>query len=599
MLTRMDRSLTIPVFFLAVLAVASAGLLGTGGTLAQTPEAKGTAASAKAAKDAEPSKTFEVQGRVLGPDGKPAANAEVFVCARWAGVGEAQKDKGEKTPPARATTDADGKYRFSATQAEMDQNVSVVAVAKNLGPDWVPLTRLNWGGGLPDLRLVKDDVPISGRVLDLESQPISGATVSIHRMMKAPGENVWPFFGAWSRESGYKRNPRPVGYEEGVMTSLEVITQVKTGADGTFTLAGFGRDRVVVLSIEAPGLERRVVEAVARATVPKGVPVVCAAKADYLLAPAKPIVGVVREKGTGKLAAGVRVACYAYKVDGLLRLPTDEMAGTTTDAEGRYRLAGVAKAKQYYLVVQGGPYIRCSRAVDDTPGMEAVTADVEVERGLEVRGRLVDKATGRPVRGYVEYHARVDNPHLKDFSTFTKLIIEDIEVLTERDGSFTVAVLPGQGVIHARSWENRFTNGQSWPASLDAHVTLANGPKEFHAVVAVDASEKDRKSQICEITLDPGRTLTGTVVGPDGNPLTGVSAWGLTAAFGLYDLDLGPPTLRTANFSAMGLDDRYPRYLLFWHKEKGLGKAVLVWGDERSPLTVPPGATRDRHRPAC
>jgi hypothetical protein len=49
---------------------------------------------------------------------------------------------------------------------------------------------------------------------------------------------------------------------------------------------------------------------------------------------------------------------------------------------------------------------------------------------------------------------------------------------------------------------------------------------------------------------------------------------------------LGLPTLRMATFTATGLDDRNPRYLLFWHKEKGLGRAVLVWGDERGPITV-------------
>ncbi len=46
------------------------------------------------------------------------------------------------------------------------------------------------------------------------------------------------------------------------------------------------------------------------------------------------------------------------------------------------------------------------------------------------------------------------------------------------------------------------------------------------------------------------------------------------------------PSLPTAAFTTTGLDPDRPRYLLFWHKEKGLAKAVLVRGDEKGPLTV-------------
>ena len=50
----------------------------------------------------------------------------------------------------------------------------VAAVAAGYGPDWVALKE---PGAELTLRLVKDDVPIKGRVLDLEGRPIAGATV--------------------------------------------------------------------------------------------------------------------------------------------------------------------------------------------------------------------------------------------------------------------------------------------------------------------------------------------------------------------------------------------------------------------------------------
>jgi protocatechuate 3,4-dioxygenase beta subunit len=257
-----------------------------------------------------------------------------------------------------------------------------------------------------------------------------------------------------------------------------------------------------------------------------------------------------------------------------------------SDSEGRYKLEGVSKSAGYHLIVQGGPFIRFLLRVNDTPGAEAITADVELQRGLEVLGRLIDKTTGRPVRGYVEYYPLVDNPNLAEFSSFTKLAVEDLLFLTRLDGSFSVPVLPGRGIICVHSWENRFTNGHSWPA---ASLNVAPFPwarESYHAVVEINVSEMSPESRTCEIALDPGRTLSGTVVDPDGEPLTGALAWGIRPAFDGYELDIGLPILRSANFVATGLDDRNPRYLLFWHKEKELAKAMLVWGDERGPLTV-------------
>jgi len=51
-----------------------------------------------------------------------------------------------------------------------------------------------------------------------------------------------------------------------------------------------------------------------------------------------------------------------------------------------------------------------------------VTADFDVERGLEVSGRVVDR-DGHPVKGEVHYAPVPDNPHLKDFNSLGRLLI--------------------------------------------------------------------------------------------------------------------------------------------------------------------------------
>jgi hypothetical protein len=66
------------------------------------------------------------------------------------------------------------------------------------------------------------------------------------------------------------------------------------------------------------------------------------------------------------------------------------------------------------------------------------------------------------------------------------------------------------------------------------------------------------------------------VVGPDGKPVSGVKVVGLA----------GTDTLKSADFTVRGLHPKRGRRLLFYHKEKGLGCALELRGDETGPLTV-------------
>ncbi|HEV3260032.1 MAG TPA: hypothetical protein VG013_24400 [Gemmataceae bacterium] len=525
-----------------------------------------------------------VTGRVLGPDGKPVSGAKVYVSTYTA--------KDQADPKVRATSGPDGRFRFPATRSEVNVNERVAAAADGYGPDWCELAGLDKSSALPPLRLVRDDVPITGRVLDLENQPIRNATVRLVRVRKMPGEDLTPWIkdlqAAGSNSLFNLGRTRLLLTYERVMQPvwgvLGVPHSVKTGVDGRFRLSGFGRERVVELAIEGPALEQRRVSVMTRMDSPKGMPpFTYGARFDHRAAPAKPIIGTVRDKRTGRPAAGVEVSCVLVSGSGAL---TDVMpvAGTpaTTDEKGRYRLAGTPKSKQYHLAAAGGPYFGAAQIVNDSAGLEPITADFELERGILVRGRLTDKATGRPVRGSLYYLPSPDNPRLKDYPKFSQVSVG--AATSEKDGSFAVAVVPGPGLMCARALEDRFVRAEfdghgSPPPVLLQFVT-------FHAIRAIGASEKDPKSRLCEIALDPGRTLSGTLLGPGGGPLTGAFAAGLTAAYSPAHGSSPKPKLPTAVFTAVALSPGRPRTLVFWHEEKKLAKAVLVRGNEPGPLTV-------------
>ena len=123
--------------------------------------------------------------------------------------------------------------------------------------------------------------------------------------------------------------------------------------------------------------------------------------------PGKTITGTVRDKRTGKPAAGVTVVCPM----------TMTWGKTITDKDGRYKISGMPKRNEYYVAAGGAPYFNFTHnKVPDTPGLEPLTVDFEMERGVAIRGKLLDKATGKPVQGHVGWTPTPDNPNLKDFN---------------------------------------------------------------------------------------------------------------------------------------------------------------------------------------
>ena len=86
----------------------------------------------------------------------------------------------------------------------------------------------------------------------------------------------------------------------------------------------------------------------------------------------------------------------------------------------------------------------------------------------------------------------------------------------------------------------------------------------------------------CNLVLDPGMRLIGTVLGPDGKPLAGAIANSLTGDDGFWN----PQPLKTAEFRVLALKPGQSRRLLFAHTEKRLAGSLLVRGDEKDPLTV-------------
>jgi RNA polymerase sigma factor (sigma-70 family) len=540
------------------------GLLAGAGALAHTgraaddgnkPQAPAPQGPASAKNETEP---LAISGRVLGPDNQPFAGARLFVVAR--GVRRA-------LPTA---TGADGRFRVTLSGEEAGRGAKLLATARDHGPDWVWLGNRKAGDEVT-LHLVKDDVPVTGRVLDLEGRPVVGASVGVAWIDQV---DLKPWLA--DRKEGQAVATNNIG-----PAALDGPIEVKTDKDGRFRLTGFGRDRVVHLLIRGAGIEANDVEVLARGGDLDGLRLggrtVYPTGHDFTVRPSKPIVGTVRDRKTGKPVAGVRVVCPGM---------TWNWTGATTDEQGRYRIEGVGKQKDYSIAAGGLPYFNCTRMqIADTQGLDPLQVDFELDRGIVVRGRLTDAATGKPVRGRVGYGPLPDNPNLKNFTEFGKpQFLATDPGRTAEDGSFAALAIPGPGLLTAVADDE------------DAYaVARQDDMKQHNAIIRIDPSEKDEKSLACDIALRPARTLGGRVVGPDGRAVGGAYAAGLHAVWQFGSRR--PDRLPAGPFRVHGLTPKDERVVVVVHPEKKLARVQKVAADDREPLTVrlePAGALAGR-----
>jgi hypothetical protein len=307
---------------------------------------------------------------------------------------------------------------------------------------------------------------------------------------------------------------------------------------------------------------------------------------DLLVAPNKPVVGVVSDRATGKPLAGVTV--HTRLVSGTAGLH-DDLIRVTTDRDGRYRIVGLPKGQGNQIAARADelPYLPAVERVPDTPGLEPVTVDFALRRGVWVTGRVTDKATGKPVASGVEYFSLSDNPHLKGVR------LDDTNWHgTRDDGSFRTVALPGPGIIAVRATYDRYRMGIG-ADRIKGHRDGGGGleliltrpyllyPGNYHVLVPVDPWP-DAESITCDVALDPGRTLKGVVIGPDGQPLAGarvsgqkpMSSWG------------GEP-LKSAEFTVECLGDDESRLVQVMHEGKQLAGWLTVRGSDKEPLRIP------------
>jgi WD40 repeat protein/beta-lactamase regulating signal transducer with metallopeptidase domain len=515
---------------------------------------------------------YEFRGEVVDPEKKPIAGAKIFF-SYW--IQNAPLDFVAKP---LAVTDNEGKFEFTTTES----GGVIIAAADGYGFAADSGTKYETTGNLLKtlpveakafwalqlanpkrvLQLVRDDTPISARVMTAEGKPVVGARVKvnqvwINRNFLTGAEGDLEAFEKASKDKKVDfyslRKTAEFGLNGPHLPFI--VPDATTDEDGRFVLRGVGRERVVELMVSGPGIETKMIYARTR----KGDPIVVTqswrdsdhplmpkdtfygAEFDYKSAPSKPIVGRVTDAETGKPIAGALVNAGQEGMFFRSGLP---WIATMTDADGRYRLEGMPIGKRNALNAfppASTAFLPAGSNLSTEGDAPSLTHDFPLKQGIWLRGQVIDDRTKKPVAGRIKYSAFRDNKFLKSFPAFAKGSISH-ERRVEDDGRFKIPVMPGSGLImftamdHTQYRRGLGAEAITGPSEMIPTV-MAKPTKVFETVseyVSADNEhvlrqinlEEGAKLDEMTLMLTSGVDVTGYVLDPEGKRLSDVLANG-------------------------------------------------------------------------
>jgi RNA polymerase sigma factor (sigma-70 family) len=573
---------------------------------AESPAAKADDKPEKSSPKREATKTTEIQGRVLDPDGKPKAGAKLLMLEEGGNIRQL------------GTTEADGRFRVAVPNEAKASHL--LAQAEGFGIDFVDFPRGDAKKPI-DLRLVKDHA-IRGRIVNTEGKPVAGARLALMNLGVYADNSMDSFLVAWKKRHFMSGLPGGVKH---IWSGAEKLFAATTDAEGRFVLRGLGDERLVQLRLSGAGLAEDNLWIVNRDgfnpqpynqamqdNIPKGQEqfairwLLYGPDTDIVAEAEKLIRGVVKDSQTGKGRPGVLVQLTRREGGALLRV----WPQARTDAQGRYEMHGARKSLSYMLEVSGDTaegYFPAQVYANDSAGYDPITADITVKKGVIVTGKMIDGPTGKPVPGHVMVAVLNDNPFVKDYPAFGGSAWFPMQ-RTGADGSFRVVAIPGPVLLMGRPddyptnskyklqapdpkypqyFDNRFGD---FPAYLGSGGGISPVQGNWCKVLQIKA---DAKTIEQDIVQELAAALPIRLQDAEGKPLTNVWITGSPLAEWVPH----PIKCEKAECAAYQVGPGKPRLMVFYHAERKLAGTLTLKGDEKPPVVVklgPPGSIKGR-----
>jgi len=453
------------------------------------------------------------------------------------------------------------------------------------------------------------DVPITGRIVDLEGRPIRGVRVQVDSTSKAKGGDLSPWLEAVRRGE-----PPWVAYRHIENDTEKPSGKAETDAQGRFRIEGLDAEKVVTLSIEGPAIAHTHLEVVTRRVEPfpaqgftnswgPGTQTIHGVDFTFTAAPGRVVEGVVRDAKDKKVMKDVDVWSNSFSgshIRGITSLKT------RTDSEGRFRLAGFPKGDGNQLLIvpnDDQPYFMQEVAIPDPPGLGAVPVEVSLHKGLWIEGKLTDKETEAPLAGaWLHYLPFFENKFAlgtPEFHPGGYVDGHQQRYKSKADGTYRLVGLPGRAIVGAGVWTGKpYRRGAgaesikgmnerghfaTWSNPVMASRHFPDSMKEINPPEGTETVHLD-------LTLDPGAKVHLRVVDPQGKPVTGVKSGGRRNR-GRYDNEAEAQ----AEIDVVTLGPGEDRMVWLVHEGRKLGRIIHVKdGDDKNGpvvVTLDPSAT--------
>jgi hypothetical protein len=336
---------------------------------------------------------------------------------------------------------------------------------------------------------------VSGRLYDLQGQPVKQATLQVCRLESPDRRSFVPGADA--------------GFREPLADLPGWPGPVTTDAEGRFTVPGLGKGAAVTLLVTDPRFARQSLTLLP-AGRGKG------KETAHVLLPPQMLEGTVGGEDNGKPVGKVLLRVSASS--GRAGTGALEQVQGWTDERGGFRLAcppGRLAVSAY--PAEGSPYLSRSEAVTWPRGAVRHQVRIALPRGVRLRGKVTESPSGKPVAGaIVRYLPYAGNP-FAHFSILSWRVGGSEWVRTGADGTFTATVLPGEGTLLVRGQTRDYVLRRVSAAELTSG-NKGGRPCAVPALARLNLKPGAEAPQV-RLALQRGITLRGRLLDPDGKPV--------------------------------------------------------------------------------
>jgi RNA polymerase sigma factor (sigma-70 family) len=518
--------------------------------------------------DQKPEKVT-IRGRVLDADGKALAHADVAVVGWVEDVPRQQR-----ALPSLMDGKADREGRFQIELPERATGYTRVYVAATSAGRALHARHLDANSWQTEVELrLQAEHGWRGQFFDLQGLPAARVRVEI-----SGRTNMSVLYDAADPShalSGFTMGLYPK-YWNPERKLERWRTSATTDAQGQFVLHGLHADWLVALKIDDERFgPQEFIAAPAKQNGDKGF--------VGILAPKRVLEGMVTSAEDGKPVPNAEL--YINTRPSEVELNPGYHVESRADESGRFRVT--LPAGKFVEVTThaptGSPLLGLRKSLNwPDSGALKQEMNLALPQGVVVRGIVKENPSGKPVPGTkVEFH-----PNRDDNSYYRRDVVRKT-VVCDSDGRFGMTVPLGRGHLLIDGPTLDYLHNEITTQSLDGLGIYPNRRNYYDAILPLQLKPQTTRHEI-SATLRRGVTLTGSVVGPDGQPVREAIMLCRSYLEAAPDWN-GTHTKRVTNgrFSLPGCDPERISEVFFVDEKNRWGGVVKLSGkDVGKPIAV-------------